>query len=99
MWSVKITVEENEVFRPSEIIADLRTVAETLFHPMRLVGFWDDHADGMHLCPQESAGKTCPHKLPKDNPDYVDYATTISRGMGAVLHVAFPHAKVNLYLK
>ena len=41
MWTVKVTVEENEVFRPSEILADLRTVAETLFHPMRLVGFWD----------------------------------------------------------
>ncbi|MCZ6534438.1 MAG: hypothetical protein O6914_00435 [Chloroflexi bacterium] len=99
MWTVKVTVEENEVFRPSEILADLRMVAETLFHPMRLVGFWDAQADGMHLCPQESRKEQCPHKLSMDDPNYVEYSATAARDMDAVLEVTFPHAQVSLYLK
>ena len=98
MWSVQVTIQEHEVFRPSEIIADLRTAAEALYFPLRMVGFWDSHAD-MHLCPQEQRREVCPHRLPEDDDGYVEYEETVSRQMGATLRVEFPHAKVNLYLR
>ena len=99
MWTVSVNIEENQVFTASQILADLRAVAETLFHPLRQVGFWDDQADGMHLCPYESRKAQCPHKLPHDNPAYVSYSKTAEREMDAVLEVHFPHAQVYVYLK
>ena len=99
MWTVSVNIEENQVFTASEILADLRTVAETLFHPLRLVGFWDSQADGMHLCPYESRKEQCPHKLPHDDAAYVSYSKTAEREMDAILEVYFPHAQVHVYLK
>ena len=98
MWSVQVNIEEHEVFRPSEIIADLRAAAEALFFPLKMVGFWDSHAD-MHLCPQEQRREGCPHRLDSEDDEYVDYEEMVSRQMGATLRVEFPHAKVRLYLR
>lgn len=99
MWSVVVSIEDNEVFKPTEIIADLQVVAETLFHPLRTVGLWDFHADDMHICPQERKGDKCPHKLSPDSPDYISYSDTAQRDLGARLRVQFPHANVSLYLR
>ena len=98
MWSVQVDIEEHEVFRPSEIIADLRVAAEALYYPFKVVGFWDSHAD-MHLCPQEQRREECPHRLPEEDDGFVDYEEMVSRQMGATLRVEFPHAKVSLYLR
>ncbi len=97
MDRVVIRLEAEGKTRASEIIADLRTVAETLYFPMKLVGFWDHQAD-MHLCPQQERRQPCPHKLPRDAPGYVDYAYTLQRERHANLEVIFPHAGVTLYL-
>ena len=83
--------------RPTEIIADLRSVAETLFYPMKLVGFWDEHAD-IHLCPQEERRQPCPHKLPLSDPGFVDYKRTLQRERRAQVEVVFPHARIRIYL-
>ena len=83
--------------RPTEIIADLRSVAETFFYPMKLVGFWDDRAD-MHLCPQEERRQACPHKLPPSDPGFVDYKRTLQRERRAQVEVVFPHAGISIYL-
>ena len=99
MRIVSVRVEANEVFDASPILADLRVVAETLFYPLRQVGFWDNQASGAHLCPQESRKAECPHKLKQDNPSYVDYSKTAEREMDALLEVVFPHAQVHIYLK
>lgn len=99
MNRVQITIEAEGSFRATEVIADLRNVAETLFSPLKLVGFWDDQADGMHLCPQEQLGRECLHKLPSDDPRYVDYITTADKDMRAVLQVSFSHASLIIYLK
>lgn len=98
MWSVQVNIEEHRVFRPSEIIADLRTAAEALYFPLRMVGFWDSHAD-MHLCPQEQRREECPHRLDSGDAGHVEYDVTASRDMGATLRVEFPHARVRLYLR
>ena len=63
MDRVTINIDCDGSARASEIIADLRNVAETLFFPMKLAGFWDAQAD-IHLCPDEERGEACFHRLP-----------------------------------
>ncbi|MDA1188444.1 MAG: hypothetical protein O2854_02015 [Chloroflexi bacterium] len=97
MDKVTVNIENDGESRATEIIADLRAVAETLFFPMKLVGFWDYHKD-MHLCPQEERRLVCPHELANDDPKFVEYAMTLQRERGANIEVSFPHAKVSIYL-
>ena len=97
MDRVTIAIATEGGSRPSEILADLRTVAETLYFPMRLVGLWDSRAD-IHLCPQEERRERCPHRLPEGDSDRVDYETTISRERRGSLQVLFPHAGIAIYL-
>jgi hypothetical protein len=98
MWRVTVRVEENDVFKGSQILADLRTVAETLFYPLKQVGFWEEHS-GLHLCPFEARRKPCPHKLPEEDSARVEYSATAQHDMNARLEVSFPHAGVLLYLR
>ncbi len=97
MDSVIVDIHTESRTRASEIIADLRTVAETLYFPMKMVGFWDDHAD-MHLCPEEERRQECPHKYPADDPRRVEYPHTLQRQRQASLEVVFPHAEIKVYL-
>ena len=99
MERVTVSIETAGAFRATEVISDLRNVAELMFNPLRLVGFWDEQAGGMHLCPQEQLGRECLHNLPPDDPRRVDYADTAAGQMRAVLEVGFPHAGVYLYLR
>ena len=97
MDRVTITIDREGGSRPSEILADLRAVAETLYFPMKLVGFWDSRAD-IHLCPQEERRQPCPHRLPAGDADPTGYETTISRERRGSLQVVFPHAGIAIYL-
>ncbi len=99
MDHAEINIQAEHGFRATEVIADLRNVAEVLFNPLKLVGFWDNQADGMHLCPQEELGRQCPHKLPPEDPGFIDYSVTADEYMRAVLEVDFPHAGLVIYLK
>ena len=99
MHNIQINIESDGGFRATEVIADLRNVVETLFNPLKLVGFWDDQADGMHLCPQEQLGRECLHKLPSNDPRHVDYVTTAEDYMRAVLEVSFSHSSLLVYMK
>lgn len=83
--------------KASETISDLRNATETLYFPMKVVGFWDERAS-MHLCPQEERRQTCPHTYSDDDPRYVNYASTLQRQRQASLEVMFPHAAIKLYL-
>ena len=97
MDSIVVNIETSSDVRPTEIISDLRAVAETLYYPMQMVGFWDYQMD-MHLCPQEERRQKCPHKLPESDPDYVDYVQALQRSRQANVEISFPHAKITLYL-
>ena len=55
MDRVTVNIETQGGMRASEIIADLRATAETLYYPMTLVGFWDYRAE-MHLCARKRSG-------------------------------------------
>lgn len=99
MNHVNVTIECEGGFRATEIIADLREVAETLFNPLKLVGFWDSQADGMHICPQEQLGRYCPHQLPATDPNHVSYTTTADEQMRAILEVYFAHSDLTIYMK
>lgn len=97
MDRVTINIETDGGTRASETIADLRNAAETLYFPMTLVGFWDYQAD-MHLCPQEERRQACPHNLPENDPQRVEYESTLQRERRASVAIMFPHARVTIYL-
>ena len=94
---ITLTVETDGEARASEILADLRSVAETLYYPMKLVGFWDHRAD-MHLCPQEERREACPHKLPAAHPGRIEYVNTLQRERRASIELDFPHAGITIFL-
>ena len=95
--SVDIRVHADSDFRATEIVADLRNIAETLFFPMKCVGFWDIPTKG-HICPQLQRGHECPHR-DGSAPEVPDgYRDTVENELGGVLEVAFPHAGVYIYL-
>lgn len=95
--NITLAIETEGDARASEILADLRTVAETLYFPMKMVGFWDYQAD-IHLCPQEERRELCPHRLPEGHPDRVEYVSTLQRERRASLELHFPHAGVKMYM-
>ncbi len=93
-----IRVDVEGAARASEIIADLRTAAETLYFPMRVVGFWD-HGSELHLCPHEERRQECPHMIPEGEPGRVDYVVSLQRERQANLEIYFEHADVSMYLR
>ena len=95
---VVIEIKSDGNGRASEILADLRDAAETIYFPMKLVGFWDNRT-GMHLCPQEDRREECFHKKPVTEPQHADYVETIQRERGGSLEVFFPHAEVVIFLR
>ena len=98
MDRVEVRIEGGGDARASEILADLRMVAETLYFPLRQVGFWDYGAD-LHLCPHEERREACPHGgQGADGTGQSGYAETMRRERRARLEVEFPHARVSVYL-
>ncbi|MBI4496594.1 MAG: hypothetical protein HY689_01685 [Chloroflexi bacterium] len=97
MEQVVVQVQTEGPFRASEIVADLQNAAVALYHPLRPVTYWDG-SNRSHLCPHERQTGRCPHILPPDDPEHVDYRTTAEREFRARLEVCFPHAQVCIYL-
>ncbi len=97
MERIEVLIPPSESYRATEIVADLRHAVETLFFPMKTVGYWDVPT-GDHLCPQAKLQGRCPHALPTGDPARVDYLVTVERNLDAVLEVYFPHARVRLFL-
>ena len=95
---ITVSLDSDGSSRASEIVADLRNVAEALFHPLRLVAYWDAQAEGRHICPQADRGEECPHHLPPGSPDHVPYGQTVDRDLAGTLEVCFPHAGLSIYL-
>ena len=96
--TVNITIEPNAPYRATEIVADLRNVAESLYFPMKLVGFRDARAD-THLCPDEERRNECPHLTPDGHLDLASYGRSLERERQAIIEVAFEHAGVSIYLR
>ena len=98
METIEINLINNKKFRASEIVADLKSISETLYFPLKMVGFWDSHLN-IHLCPQLERREKCNHELNQNNPEYISYEETIQRDKKAVLCVYFLHAKIKIYLR
>lgn len=98
MQRVVITIDTADDVWPTEAMADLRNVAENLYHPLREVGFWDVNAEDAHVCRFLALGKTCPHMLDESDPDWISYPQTVEQEMRGTLEVYFPHANVYVYL-
>ena len=97
MESVEIAVATTSGYRATEVVADLRNAVESIYFPMKSVGYWDVRASD-HRCPQDMLRAQCPHVLPADDPRFVDYELTVQRDLSGVLDVYFPHARVHIYL-
>ena len=98
MKTIHLEFTGDTEFRAREIMADLRTAAETLFFPLKMCGFWE-RAQDLHLCPQEERQEPCPHKLGADDPGQEPYSRTLERERQAVLEVVFPHANSSVFLR
>ncbi|MCS5633878.1 MAG: hypothetical protein NZ763_05710 [Candidatus Marinimicrobia bacterium] len=97
MEEVTLDIKGQGVLRLTEIISDLRIVAETFYGPMKMVGFWDYQKD-MHLCPQMERRQACPHSLQGNDQNFVSYISTLERERHCNFAVSFPHAEITLYL-
>ena len=97
MEEVTLDIKGQGVLRLTEIISDLRIVAETFYGPMKMVGFLDYQKD-MHLCPQMERRQACPHSLQGNDPNFVSYISTLERELHCNFAVSFPHAEIPLYL-
>jgi hypothetical protein len=84
-------------FRPTEILAELRIVAETLYAPMKMVGFWDKD-EGMHLCPEVEKHKPCLHDPENPGERFLSYVKTLERERQATLAILFKHSGITVYL-
>ena len=94
---IQVEITSDGDSRPSEIISDLRTVAEALFYPMQMCGFLDE-SDSMHLCPQMERRQPCPHVLNDKTINQESYRKTLERERKASLRVHYSHANISLYL-
>lgn len=92
---IEVQLVTPQEYRGSEIIGDLRGIAETLFYPFKFVGYWDGQTGG-HLCPKTESGKPCPHGT--DTEGQNSYALTIEYELSGELEVVFPHAQLTVYL-
>ena len=97
MEKVEIAINTNSGYRATEMVADLRNAVETLFFPMKVVGYWDIPASD-HRCPQAQLDAPCPHVVPRDDPKFLDYTVTVERDLDGTLDVYFPHAQVHVYI-
>ena len=97
MDQIKIKIDIIGSARPSEIIADLRSVSETLYFPMQMVGFWDK-LNNNHLCPSEQQLKKCTHIDSKEEISLINYQKSLSRERRASLQITFSHASIIIYL-
>ena len=96
MDKVTVDIKNEGVLRSTEGLSDLRIVSETLFGPMKLVGFWHSRQD-MHLCPHMERRQDCPHSNDQ-NPNFVPYEKTLARERQANLAVSYPHAGITIYM-
>ena len=97
MRKVTINIDTESDFRASEIIADLRNTAELLYHPMKLVGFWDLCTDG-HMCPQIQKGNKCTHREKSREQALKEYRVIVEQELHGVMEINFPHANIYIYL-
>ena len=96
MENVTVRIE-GQSFRATEVISDLRIAVETLYGPMKMVGFWD-RSKSIHLCPFLERHQECPHTEPTEGVVFPDYEKTLQRERQASLAIVFPHANITLYL-
>ena len=95
---VEVNISSQNTFRPTEIVADLRNVAETLYHPLKLSGFWDERTSE-HLCIDKNKGHICQH-ITSEGVFSVELYLQDDRPLAKhIMIVKFPHASVWILLR
>ena len=92
---IAVNLDGPAEYRGTEIIGDLRVIAETLYYPFKFVAFWDGQT-GNHLCPQTQAGVACAH--PPSDEGRAAYAVAVEDQMKGEMEVFFPHAGLSIFL-
>lgn len=92
---IAVSLDGPPQYRGTEIIGDLRVIAETLYYPFKFVAFWDGQT-GNHLCPHAQTGRPCGH--PPNDAGRAAYAVTVEEEMGGELEIFFPHADLSIFL-
>ena len=92
---INVSVEGSGIYRGTEIVADLRNVAETLFHPFRSIGFWDKKS-GEHLCAELLKREECIHEANSKGLD--KYRKFLEEKNNAILEISFTHAEMSIFL-
>lgn len=92
---ITVSLQGPVEYRGTEIIGDLRVIAETLYYPFKFVAFWDAQT-GNHLCPQTQEGAACTHT--PDDAGLAAYAADVEDAMQGELEVFYPHAGLSIFL-
>ena len=95
---VEVNISTKSAFRPTEIVADLRNVAETLYHPLKLAGFWDERTSE-HFCLDENKGATCSHRTKEGMFSIESYLHDDRPLSKYTMIVKFPHARIWIFLR
>ena len=95
---VEVHILTKSLFRPTEIVADLRNVAETLYHPLKLAGFWDERTSA-HLCIDENKGGICRHRTGEGAFSIELYLQDDRPLARHTMIVKFPHAGIWIFLR
>ena len=95
---VEVNISTKSSFRPTEIVADLRNVAETLYHPLKLAGFWDERTSE-HLCIDENKGVLCSHRTKEGTFSIALYIQDDRPLSKHTMIVKFPHARIWIFLR
>ena len=92
---ITVSIENSQIYRGTEIVADLRNVSETLFHPFQSVGFWDEKS-GEHLCGDLLKRVSCTHS--PNSIGLSKYRKFLEDRHDAILEIVFPHASMSIFL-
>jgi hypothetical protein len=92
---ITVSIENSHTYRGTEIVADLRNISETFFHPFQSVGFWEEKS-GEHLCRSLLKGESCTHDSTSNGLN--EYRKFLEDRHNAILEIYFPHAGMEIFL-
>lgn len=92
MKIIKVIIETDSDFRATEIPADLKIAAETLFYPLKSIGIYDKRT-GEHPCRKQS----CNH-INNNNVDE-SIRNDAEKDFGAICEIYFVNASVHVFLR
>jgi len=92
MKIIKVIIETDSDFRATEIPADLKIAAETLFYPLKSIGIYDKRT-GEHPCRKQP----CNHMNNENSDELI--RNDLEKDFGATCEIYFITALVHVFLR